>query len=294
MSSTKLAVTVGAVLVAGALVGTATWEYRQAELAREGVDAERRKLAALTAQMSGTQQASLAAERAAAAEEAKVSVARTAWVTGARAASASGAQEKKAENWNPVAEGHAMMARHPELKHAVTARSDAMIRFGFEPMFRELGLTAEQAEAFCRVLGRVSSVGAYVGPLGKPVSFLAGADGALGELNAEMPKILGEENMARLSEYSRRRDARTLAAQWASTVALSDTPASGTQAQGLVQLMMETAMPPGSSKVGKFDWEMIMARAPALLSAPQVQALGAVRAAAQRTAASTQTTGGGK
>jgi hypothetical protein len=39
---------------------------------------------------------------------------------------------------------------------------------------------------------------------------------------------------------------------------------------------------------------MIMARAPALLSAPQVQALGAVRVAAQRTAASTQTTGGGK
>jgi RNA polymerase sigma factor (sigma-70 family) len=294
MSSTKLVVTVGAVLVVGALLGTATWEYRRAEFARQDVVAERKKVAAINAQLQATQQATVVAKRAAAEQEGKFSAARTARAAAPKAGSASGVQENKAENWNPVAEGHAMMARHPELKHAVTARSDAIIRFGFEPMFRELGLTAEQAEAFCRVLGRTSTLGAQVGAQGRMVTFMAGADASLGELNAEMPKILGEENMARLSEYFRRRDARTLAAQWASAVALSDTPASGVQAQALVQLMMETAMPPGSSKVGKFDWEMIMARAPALLSAPQVQALGAVRVAAQRTAASTQTTGGGK
>lgn len=294
MSSTKLAVTVGAVLVAGALLGTATWEYRRTGLAREEIEAERRKLAALTAQVHEAQQATLAAERAAAVEEEKISAARTARATAARAASASAAQEKKVEDWNPMAEGHAMMERHPALKQAVAARADAMARFGFEPMFRELGLTAEQVEAFCRVMGRGSALGAYAGPQGKMVSFLAGTDMPLADLTKEVQKIIGEENMARLPEYFRRRDARTLAAQWASAVALSDTPASGAQAQGLVQLMMETAMPPGSGKVGKFDWDTIMMRAPALLSAPQVHALGAVRAAAQRTAASTQTTGGGK
>lgn len=281
MSSTKWAV--GGVLVIGGLLGTATWEYAHVRAARVEVTEQTRTLAALEARIRDEERQAAANAREAAQWTAKLAAEQRARASAVavRKTAATEVAAKSAQTWDPVGEGHAMMARHPVLKRAVLARADAITDFGFAPMYRELGLTAEQIEAFRafkRATAAISIPGQ--GPNGETLAFFAGEEGSLKELTARLKAALGDENYARLTQFERLSEARARVGQWATSLAFSDTPMSNEQAQGLMQLMMETTMNPGRRSVAPFDWEIIMARAPAILSGPQVQALGTVRTAA--------------
>lgn len=290
MSTTKGIITAGGVLVLGALLGTAGWQSSAARAAEADLATAKTETAALTARRETMARAAETSEREAAewAEKAAAAEAARAKAAAATATRTAAAQPMSDPNWDPVAEGKALMERHPELRRSVVARADAITNFTYGPLFRELGLNEAQQEAFRRLQRERGGISAPSGPRGETYSFPAGTEPELssGDHMSRLQEILGDHGISRLMEFQRLGEARSTAAKVAGALAFSDSPLAGDQAQRLAELMMSTARTPGSSRIGALDWDEIVRLAPAVLSAPQLEALATLRADEDRRRAS--------
>lgn len=287
--SRKGILTAGAVLALGALLGTAGWQSQAARIAETDLALAKTETAALAARREAMARAAEAAEREAAEWAAKAAAAEAARAKAAAARSAT-TQAKGDPKWDPVAQGAALMERHPELRRAVVARADAVTNFNFGPLFRELGLDEAQQEAFRRLQRERSGISAPFGPRGEVYSFSAGEGGGLshGDYLSRLKETLGEHGANRLMEFQRSRDARAAAAKVAAELVFSDATLAGDQAQRLAEIMMSSTRTAGTNRGGALDWDEVIRRAPAVLSPVQLEALAAWRAEEERRNAGTR------
>ncbi len=289
MSTTKGIITAGGMLALGALLGTAGWQDHVARAAEADLAAAKSETTALAARRATMARAAEAAEREAAELAAKA----------AAAARTAAAQPKNEPKWDPVAEGKALMERHPELRRSVVARADAITNFTYGPLFRELGLNEAQQEAFRQAMRERGGITAPAGPRGESYALSAGNEPELSndDYLSRLRRIVGEPGITRLPEFQRLNEARAAAAKVAGALAFSDAPLAGDQALRLAELMMNTARTPGTNRIGALDWDEIVRQAPAVLSATQMEALATLRADEDRRRASARSvsapTGGG-
>jgi RNA polymerase sigma factor (sigma-70 family) len=282
--STKGIITAGGVLALGALLGTANWQSSAASAAEADLATAKAETAAMAARRETMARAVEAAEREAAEWATKAAETEAARAKAAETARTVATQPKNDPNWDPVAEGKALMERHPELRRSVVARSDAIANFTYGPLFRELGLNEAQQEAFRQAMRERGGISAPSGPRGETYSFPAGMNPSeSGDAHlARLREIIGDSGVARLPEFQRLQEARSTAAKVAGALVFSDAPLAGDQAQRLAELMMNTARTPGSNRIGALDWDEIVRQAPAVLSGPQLEALATLRADEER------------
>lgn len=289
MSMSKTVVTVGGALLLCGLLGTAVREHRRAAEAQVAAEFARKGTARLEARRAEVRRLAQVAERDAAEWKGKFAAAQAERAKAAMAPRPTSAVASRGPDpdWDPVAAGRGLMERHPELKRAVFARADATTNFTYGPMFRELGLTPAQEQAFRELMRERGGITApSSGPRGEAYAFNTGTNLPMEAFEPRLRELLGEDGYALLGEFMRLNEARSAVAQVASAMAFSDTPVSSLQAQRLAGVMMDTARTPGSTRVGRLDWNEITARAPTVLSPPQMEALAVVRAENERQRAS--------
>jgi RNA polymerase sigma factor (sigma-70 family) len=186
--------------------------------------------------------------------------------------------EPAAPAWDPVAEGKAFVARHAPLKPAFVARADAMNRFNYGPLIRELGLTPAQTEEFLELLREGSGMSGAFGPYGKSLFIAAGDGWREGDFGERLRALLGWDGAKKFSDFYGVQLARTTAVQLASALLFTDTPLTSDQASRVTQIMTETQPPSRQGQPRELDWAAIEARASSVLSPAQLVALGGLRA----------------
>ncbi len=284
MSATKTTILAsGAAMLCALLgVGWQKWETRQA---RDAAQAARSETAAITARTAVIAREADAAESAAKAMSDKLSAAppRVTPSNAPAPARALAVQPSARDpNWDPVNAGRGLMERHPELKRAVFARTDAVANFTWAPLFRELGLSEAEQEEYRTLMREHGGISAPFGPGGEVYSFYTGMDIGADTFTARQKEILGETGYARLPEFHRMNEARGATAKLASALAFTETPVSSEQAQRLAGLMMDSARNADTNRVDPLKWDVIMERASGVLTPPQLAALAEVRSDEER------------
>jgi hypothetical protein len=281
MTATKL---VGSI-VAGALMivalGTATYEIRARQAAEASLAAARQDYAAGVAKLHDLEQRAHAAEQDLANLEKTLAEALATHPTEARAAAAAQAAQEAAA-WDPIAEGTAFMARHPEVKQALDDYAKARVNFKYGRLYEALHLTPAQLAQFQAQMVRGLGMGAD-GPEGKDLSLRVGAgDFGPGEYSRLLRNLLGEEGAQKVLRFNWGMDERETAAKVAGALWSTDTPLTPEQADQLVQIMIKNpaAVVKGSIFSGH-DWDVIIAKAEPFLSATQLDVLRGMQAQEQ-------------
>jgi RNA polymerase sigma factor (sigma-70 family) len=183
-----------------------------------------------------------------------------------------GGRNADTARWDPVAEGRAFLAQHPEVQQALDDYARARFNFEYAPLIRELGLAPEQAERL-RMVATGGSMGATLVD-GRNVSLPYGKPNA--DTSGQIRELLGDPGFQRWQEYWPTVGARRIVAETASALYFTDTPLTPQQADELVPIVAASQRPGGAH-----DWDAIINRATGLLSPPQIEVLAGRRAGEQ-------------
>ena len=258
-----------AVVAILAALGTATYEIRESRAAEATLTTARRDYDALVARRRDlAQQAQTAEQDAARLRQA---------MADARAAQAAAAASQAAKAWDPVAEGKAFLARHPEVKQALYASGCAELNYRYSQLFKELGLTPAQIEKILAIKhgGRMTScqlgpdLKRFVFPIGDINQLRNGPDG--------LREILGDDGYRKLVEFDRVEPARQLVAQLASALYFTEVPLTSAQSVQLTGILDGNRTPAGRSQTSTYDWDAVLMQAQGILSASQSVALDGLR-----------------
>jgi RNA polymerase sigma factor (sigma-70 family) len=271
MSMTKLAVGFTAALVLAGVVGVVKErrDYDLAEATRQQAD---RRFASLT------REARAAEERAAAAERELTLLRRDDADARAPAPSAPAAAKT---GWDPVKEGRAFLAMHPEVKQAVVEYSLAQLRFNYAPLIRQLNLSDAQADAFLNIMLDSVQQGFPIGPGGQLLLLGGGDIERISQQAERLRPIIGDEGLRQLAAYGPTSAARSLTVKLASALTFSETPLTAGQAAALVDVL-QSSRP--ANRGAQFDWNQAMTQARTILSAPQAEAFEVVTMGDRRSA----------
>lgn len=285
MSMTKLAVSAAGIAVLATALGVATQAGDRRQQAEAASAESERQVAALTTKTTAARERLQRAEHQAAAAAKSADVPKT----DATMVVASPAAPVPAEPSDPLSRGDAFLARHPSVKSAVTDYARARVDFRYSELFRRLNLDAHQIERFRDLVSRGIGMGAS-DHAGAAMSLSSGTfDG--NALTRELTAILGPDGYRAFQEYALWIEpARDIAARVAMATWATDTPLSPERADALVALISETRAVPSvgqsrRSSFSQFDWDAVLAKAPALLAPDQIAALEAVHAREQLHAA---------
>lgn len=281
MTTTKLAGSIATVALLIVALGTATYEMRGRHAAEAALAAANRDYAARVAKLHDLEQRAHVAEQDLAQSEKTLAEALATQATEARATAAAQAAQEAAA-WNPVAEGTAFMARHPEVRQALNDYAKARVNFKYRRLYEALHLTPAQLAQFQALMGRGLGMGTD-GPEGKDFSLRVGAgDFGPGEYGRLLRDLLGEEGAQKVLRFNWGMDERETAAKVAGALWSTDTPLTPEQADQLVQIMVKNSAAgvKGSTFPGH-DWDAIIAKAEPFLSAAQLDVLRGMQAEEQ-------------
>jgi RNA polymerase sigma factor (sigma-70 family) len=278
MSTTKATLGIAVVAIIAAL-GTATYEIRESRAAEAALATARQGYDALVAKRRDLAQQAQTAEQDAARLKQAVADAHA-----AQAAAATSQAAKAAAAWDPVAEGKAFLARHPEVKQALIASKIAEIDFRYSALYRSLGLTPAQIAQFQTIM-LASGSGGWVNRLLVPelkemVFSIVDTDQTQNGTR-RLRELLGDDGYRQFTEFNRVDSARQLAVQVASSLYFTEAPMTPAQSEQLIQILDNNRSPRSGPQVSPFDWDAVLAQARDVLSAPQLAAVNGLRVSAQ-------------
>ena len=275
---------VGIAAIVGVLsIGTVLHEIQQAQSAEFAADAVQQENKALTTQLQELRRTAQAAEQARADLQKSVAEARSS------AAKPKSPEDDKtaalrAEAQAAEARGREFLAAHPEFRPLLIAFQKLGVSDTYGVLYRKLGLTPDQIDRFEAVLQERSSF-SFATSDGGSVSFnFATNRNSLTEQETQLREILGEDNYAQYTEYSRTGGARQYTTELAAALYYTDSALTAEQTKR-VELIL--AQNDASYRADKFvgynliDWDQVMAQAPGVLSARQLEAMNGIRAGAQ-------------
>jgi Sigma-70, region 4 len=196
-----------------------------------------------------------------------------------RRAAAEANAAKDAAAWDPVAQGDAFMARHPEVKQALLDRTRASLNFRYGPLFKTLELNPAQMEQLQALQLEMS--GAFGPPLGENGEVLllrSGMGVKSDEVTRVLRAILGEEGFRKYVDYERLSSGRMFTEQIAGALSFTDRPLTTSQADELTKVIASSQTAKNASQARRFDWDAIMAKAGGILEPSQLTALDGMRA----------------
>jgi len=278
MSTTKATLGIAVIAMIAAL-GTATYEIRESHAAEATLATARREYDALVAKRRDLAQQAQTAELDAARLKQAVADARAAASQAAAEAAA-----KAAVAWDPVAEGKAFLARHPEVKQALIASKIVEIDFRYSMLYESLGLTPAQMEKFQTIMlasGSGGWVNRFLVPELKEMVFSIVDTDLAQNGTRRLRELLGDDGYRKMQEFDRVDSARQLAAQVASSLYFTEAPLAPAQSEQLIQILDSNRAPRGGPQASPFDWDAVLAQARDVLSAPQLGAVNGLRVRAQ-------------
>jgi len=186
-----------------------------------------------------------------------------------RASQTARAAERRARD--PVAEGNAFLAAHPEVKQALVERAKARVAARFHSLYQALGLTPPQIEHFENLLIEREGV---TFPTDEGELILRPGTGlSNNEVEDRMHELLGDSGYQQYQEVAQMVPARALATQLASALYFTDTPLTAQQAERIVQIVTNGKVGPANTRPGQYDWDAIIRNSQGVLSDPQLAAL---------------------
>ncbi len=279
MSTSKIAVGIAGLLFALTL-GVATREFSRREAVEANLAAAKRDYAAQVVKTRDLEQNASTAEKNLALLKQSLEE-RSAAQAAAKARTAGEASVVKAEPaWDSKAEGRAFLDRHSETKRALDDYVSASKRFQYAPMYRALGFSPEQIRRWEAFTGAGTTMGADLGN-GRVVSLPYPDRPAGSNRDQQMQEMLGAEWPRRLEEFGSIAAARGVAADVAGSLYFTDTPLAAEQVDRLVQILVESQNRGPKARASAYDWNAVIAKADAVLTAPQVAVLAGKRATDQ-------------
>lgn len=275
MTTTKTGLMAAAVLAAAG-VGSAVYENGQNQKLRA-------KTEALVASYSATQAMVKEVEaRTTFAEQALTSLklreriaasAKTAKGSTHSTPTGGGSQQTlpRSQPVDQVQRGEEFLKRHPEVRDALIAQTDARNRALYGPLFASLKLTPDQVNQALEFMRS----GIFTSPLqesGGVISLPVVDPSTLGEQEAKLKALLGVSGYQQYAAYGSP-DIHQAAADLASMLADSPTPLSFDQGSEMTEILKSAYLnaPPWG-----FDWASVTANAQAVLTPPQMEALQAM------------------
>ena len=275
---------VGIAAIVGVLsIGTVVHEIQQAQAAEFVVGAVQQENKALAAQLPELRRAAQAAEQARADLQRSVAEARS---TAAKPKSLEDDKTAalRADAQAADARGREFLAAHPEFRPWLIA----LQKLGFSDtngaLYRKLGLTPDQIDRFEAVLQERSSF-SFGTSAGGSVSFNFGTGkNSYVELETQLREVLGEDNYAQYTEYSRTGGARHYTTELAGALYYTDNALTAEQTKQVELILAQNDATYRGGKVMEYyaiDWDRVMTQAPGVLSARQLEAMNGIRAGAQ-------------
>jgi RNA polymerase sigma factor (sigma-70 family) len=282
MATSKTVVSIAAIV--GVLsIGTVVHEIQQAQSAESAAGAVQQENKALTTQLPELRRAAQAAEQARADLQRSVAEARSS------AAKPKSPEDDKtaalrAEAQAGEARGREFLAAHPEFRPLLIAFQKLGFLDTNVALYRKLGLTPDQIDCFEAVLQERSSF-SFSASSGESVGFnFATNRNSFTEQETQLRDILGEDNYAQYTEYSRTGGARQYTTELAAALYYTDSALTAEQTKQVELILAQNDATYRADKVAGYnliDWDQVMAQAPGVLSARQLEAMNGIRAGAQ-------------
>jgi hypothetical protein len=270
VSSSKLALAVAAV-VAAVAVATAVHEVRLDLSSRSALEAAQQGNRALGAELAvGAREAAAAEGDRAAAEKALESAKAAMGEADARAARA--AAEAGVVLRDPRAAGRDLLASRPQAAQHLTDYFRQRTADVYGGLFKALGLTDEQIQAFEDLRVRGTAGVNWCTATQAPAGGFSAGDLSTAEMESQLHSLLGDAGYRQYQDYNASASPRMLSMQLGGTLYLTPTPLTSDQAAQLTAIL-------GSSgtSAGNPDWDVAISRAGGVLSDPQVAALSGLR-----------------
>jgi RNA polymerase sigma factor (sigma-70 family) len=184
--------------------------------------------------------------------------------------------------WDPVAEGKALLARHPELKQLAIECADASLRFSAGRILEALELTPEQVAELMKLMREGCSIGVPIN--GQSATVSAGTEMPWEEMNSRYLAVLGESKKKVFMDYLRNSPDRILTTSVASALCFTETPLTSAQADRFAQIVGESRATSQRGFLGELNWDVLMAKSNEVLSVPQLAVLKRLKAQADEQA----------
>jgi RNA polymerase sigma factor (sigma-70 family) len=265
MSTTKFAVGVAAVMAVAAL-GTAGHRFQAQREARASLARLQAESSALAARSRETAGRTDAAEQKV--TELKQQIAAAEVKVAADAAAA-----KTAAAWDPVAEGRAIMRRHPEVAVALREAGEADASVRYVEGLKLAGLSPEQIAEARALLGRVVR---WSFDLGGQKQRAFAAEDALPrtEVFLRLSAMAGPEGWRTFSAWTRTQFARDYGHEAATALCFTGTPLAAAQLNRLTEVIFAATPKDGMTGLAgdRIDWDAVEVQAKNILSPEQMPA----------------------
>jgi RNA polymerase sigma factor (sigma-70 family) len=244
-----------------AAAGWAGLEYAECAAARKRVDVARERVSVLQAAVNARNSEFIQAE---------VSRARAAAEEAERRAKVAEKREADA-----VAAGDAFLATHPEVMVALREVARANVAKEYSSFYVESGLPAELRRAFEDIVIGTGRAGDGIS-LNDRMSLRLRKTMPTDERDERIRAAIGDDFFAVFLRHEEVRSGRNDVVRLAGVLIDSEAPMTGEQAQSLRDVFVDV----GKTKPAdaRLYWDTVIARAAAVLSPPQVEALGWLRA----------------
>jgi RNA polymerase sigma factor (sigma-70 family) len=182
--------------------------------------------------------------------------------------------------------GKDFSAKNPDSGPLIAAHDRARNAQKYAALFGSLGLSPEKQAQFLNLLSQRQDLGLtwYSAPdTGTPsATVVAGTDSlSLDEVTAQLRNLLGDDGFKAYQDFGRAGEAQALAQRLAASLYATDTPISKAQGTQLIQILAQSSPDYQSGKtlwnVSQVGWDTAFSNAQAILSAPQMDALRALK-----------------
>jgi hypothetical protein len=276
--SSKTAAFVAGAALLGAL-GTATYEFHRAHDSNNELVAAHTRLESFRSRLTARQHALADAQKSLASTRATRRAAPASTNSGGQSHAQPAPSPASASSaWDPVAEGRALLQRHPRLRQAYIDLSNARTNFKYAGFYEIAGLTPAQIAEFQRLEREHAGYGRTIGAGLKTVQLSLSTGMSYEQVTAAKKSLLGEANFKKLQQYQLEQPARQLATQLASALAFSEQPLSRNQFAAVQQAILNAHAISMTQTGPHVDWTAVTATTHSVLAADQLVALDAVRA----------------
>jgi RNA polymerase sigma factor (sigma-70 family) len=172
------------------------------------------------------------------------------------------------------ARGRALMAAYPEIQRLVIDEKRAFFSAHYAKLYRELGLTPAQIEAFEQIM--IAGVSSTYGDGPNTVTLDAAPAIPWAEKQARVRALLGERGFQLWDNYHSGQDGR--AVMLASALYFTDTPLTAEQGQKFQEVLIAAGKAIGQEPEPSVYWATVREQAVAFLSPPQLEALRGLQA----------------
>jgi RNA polymerase sigma factor (sigma-70 family) len=268
MTTSKTALAAAALLAAMA-VGSAVHENSRERSASAELAALQSESDAASLQLKARESAVSDAEQDVASLEKRARTAKAAKVAAAGKVEGGPSQAARLR-------GDAFMERHPEVRTALVALSDANTHAKYSALYASLGLTSDQIRRMEELLR--SSFGFGRSGQGGVVSLVPPGDLSYSDQQSQLKELLGDAGYDQYVAYSATVPARGVASDLAGLLMAGDSLLTSGQAQQMVGILAASA---DAKDRHQFDWPSVYANAQGILSPSQLQMLQAIGTQAQ-------------